>query len=579
MSFPQPPVQPQWASDTDDNVTEPTSEKTVGFAPTDLPRREYFNWVSKYNYLWVRWLDAVRLRWSDFGADHFVPASQTLPTFGATLVGTSGAATLYIQGRRVAGVSEAHTYPASRDTYVDLTRDGTWVYASVINGAAAPSLTAQSKRAFMVATDGSNRTAVTDFTDTEVPASQPWGFGRSRLATAAAAAIARIRIPYSSTQTYTLLWESGDSAGAGDVALRAYVRRSGAHRNVVLTHNARWETSDATWRSDSTEVLASKWILGGSSAGAGALELQQRTQARGDGTWDDTDSGTGWDEVGPNLQAGAMLGRNHLSTAVLRSIPRLKVPRTGAIRIPILSDDAATPQTIYLAADGVGDFGQGPCFELVSNAEWDEDNELWVPRNSALESKLQAFGDVGRRCYTAPAGSGSFADGGAVWELPEYVLALPACSGAGDLVTVPGFGSPNGTMCAQKSGTAGAGHLFPVNLPQGAVITGVNWVGKMYGSSGELRAALVRADKSAANGFYAQIGIAPGVVNAYDTFPSADDADFIAHPLSCNSTEELRTIDNTAYSYGVWFGAQNTGITMVISSVNITYSLPNPDAH
>ena len=65
MSIPRPVVYPQWAIDDvvdpisgQNNVTTPPSEKQLnGWDLKEFPPRQWFNWLGRYTYLWIQWLD------------------------------------------------------------------------------------------------------------------------------------------------------------------------------------------------------------------------------------------------------------------------------------------------------------------------------------------------------------------------------------------------------------------------------------------------------------------------------------------------------------------------------------------
>jgi len=92
----------------------------------------------------------------------------TAPGSGFSMTTPGGIA--YIKGRRVVkldGASDlAHTYTASKDTYVDISHMGTVNYLEVNNGAAAPSVTSNSLRLMKVVTNASQVTGVTDLRTT-----------------------------------------------------------------------------------------------------------------------------------------------------------------------------------------------------------------------------------------------------------------------------------------------------------------------------------------------------------------------------------------------------------------------------
>ena len=88
-----------------------------------------------------------------------------LPPTSATLISITTAGTAYISGTRVAKDATSNTYTASKDTYVDLSNNGTYTYAEVANGAAEPATTSNSIRLVKVVTNG---TAVTSVVDSRV---------------------------------------------------------------------------------------------------------------------------------------------------------------------------------------------------------------------------------------------------------------------------------------------------------------------------------------------------------------------------------------------------------------------------
>lgn len=102
------------------------------------------------------WADSL-LVMTDRMIDHVV-SGLVIPTSG-TLAATASAGVAYVLGRRVVKAAQAHTYTASKDTYVDL--DNTlYTYVAVTNGAGAPALTANAIRIAKVVTSASAVTSV-----------------------------------------------------------------------------------------------------------------------------------------------------------------------------------------------------------------------------------------------------------------------------------------------------------------------------------------------------------------------------------------------------------------------------------
>ena len=99
-------------------------------------------------------------RWNEAFND-FVYTGLTIPT-SASLSSTTTAGTGFIYGTRVLKDATAHTYTASKHTYVDLSNNGTYTYNEVAIGASEPSVTANSIRLARVSTDATTVLAVRD---------------------------------------------------------------------------------------------------------------------------------------------------------------------------------------------------------------------------------------------------------------------------------------------------------------------------------------------------------------------------------------------------------------------------------
>lgn len=85
----------------------------------------------------------------------YVVSGLVLPITSGSLAGTLSAGVAYVIGQRVVKGAQAHTYTASKDTYVDLNNVGLLTYSAVSNGAGAPALTSNSIRLGYVVTNGS----------------------------------------------------------------------------------------------------------------------------------------------------------------------------------------------------------------------------------------------------------------------------------------------------------------------------------------------------------------------------------------------------------------------------------------
>lgn len=85
-----------------------------------------------------------------------------LPPTSASLAATTTAGVAYINGNRVSKDATAHTYTASKWTFVDLSDQGTYTYDEEAIGTADPAITASSMRMARVSTDGTTVGAVRD---------------------------------------------------------------------------------------------------------------------------------------------------------------------------------------------------------------------------------------------------------------------------------------------------------------------------------------------------------------------------------------------------------------------------------
>ena len=91
-----------------------------------------------------------------------------LPPTSASLTSITTAGTAYIYGMRVVKDATSKDYTASKDTYVDLSNNGTYTYSEVALGAAAPVVATNSIRLAKVVTDATTVASVTDLRVTGV---------------------------------------------------------------------------------------------------------------------------------------------------------------------------------------------------------------------------------------------------------------------------------------------------------------------------------------------------------------------------------------------------------------------------
>ena len=99
-------------------------------------------------------------RWNEAFND-FIYSGLTVPT-SASLASTTASGVGYIQGVRVVKDATAHTYTASKHTFVDLSKTGTFTYSEVAIGAAEPVVASNSIRLGRVSTDSTTVNAFRD---------------------------------------------------------------------------------------------------------------------------------------------------------------------------------------------------------------------------------------------------------------------------------------------------------------------------------------------------------------------------------------------------------------------------------
>ncbi len=102
----------------------------------------------------------VRVYFNDAFND-FV-ASGLLPPTSDNLTTTTTIGISYINGYYVTKDATAHTFTASKWTYIDLSQTGVYTYVETVHGAAAPAITSNSMRLARVSTDGTKVLAIRD---------------------------------------------------------------------------------------------------------------------------------------------------------------------------------------------------------------------------------------------------------------------------------------------------------------------------------------------------------------------------------------------------------------------------------
>lgn len=471
MAQDRPTEFPEWASDPPagppTTITEPSEPtKQEGFQPGN-PRREYMNWLLNLAWQWLVWLDSVTLRVMNifFPDQAFAGSAGDLPGTGAGLGPIAAAdftARVIADGFMVGPVDGPEfTYAASKDTYWDLGRDGTWTAVVVNNGAGEPAVTALSTRCFKVVTDATDRTAVTDYRLTYPRIDRVFDFGQIRLGeyfrgSAANLNLARIFARYKGgTSTgYTLIAEFTNDSGSliGD---RMYVRHDGGQ--LLVVRGASYDDAANTWIKDAGASLATMESLGYRKE-YHEINWSVESSPLADASWYAASTAANGIikrfDIGAGVRAGGSLSNSdYEKSSVFRFIAQIF---GGGQREAAF--DALSLKVYALPDDTHGTEGAGNGGELVANASWDEDAEEWVKRDTAVSAaKLDLTGNAGLSLWghlsgdtwaDAEAGGdwtklfGVDLDGNMAGLAPQILCAAGKVitDGAGDFTSTNGFG-------------------------------------------------------------------------------------------------------------------------------------------
>jgi len=134
------------------SITLPTSGTLSTVAGTETLSNKTFT------QLYTADNTAKMLQPDDFISDTIVYG--LIPPVSGTLSSTHPDGVGYVAGVRVIIDPKPKTYTASRDTYVDVTPTGSYVYTAVTLGAAAPAITSPNMRICKVVTDGTTVSSV-----------------------------------------------------------------------------------------------------------------------------------------------------------------------------------------------------------------------------------------------------------------------------------------------------------------------------------------------------------------------------------------------------------------------------------
>lgn len=565
---------PEWASaPPPSSITSPTTpERQAGDQPAGAPvgagpRRQFHNWLFNLIYRWLLWLHQAIFRASDLMPNQaLLVGSAPVTGTGLTVLAGSFSGRVVADGYSVgpdAIAGPAHTYAATSDTYWDLGRDGAWHAVVVAALAAEPAVTANATRVYMVRTNATDRTAVTDrrVPRTRVKPHEIWVDAEDE-------ETARISTHYAGEGTavspgdhFTLLGEHvAFVAATGRNTVRLYQDVVG---NFVLTFGCYWDAINEEWHQSPAAAVARYYLRSNS--------IQTQAVDPGDlPTWTEAD----WIDSSLDVQTPLTL-LAHL----------FKQMDIGVARSRLMGFDAAEGGLeIYLSVSGTGGFG--PCLEFVRNAAWNEGAAQWQRVAAGIVTKLDLRPGAVRRLEHSAALAANFADSvnpGATWSFPlRYAVFQGACFQIG-----PGSGNgfnPTAGLIAPGS-TGGAATAFfsvadqadgfcPIDagdIPHGAIIASCDLVVLSPPGNGVLQAALVRIPSPWTSGGVVQ---ALKVSNTYDTIPEvAVTVQTVA--LTVDASEANRTVDRDAAAYGISVHKTHTDASVTLYEARIGYYVPN----
>lgn len=410
----EPSATPEWASDPPaappTTITEPLiATKEAGWQPGKL-RREYLNWWQNLVWQWIEWFAAKVFRYSMLGPDQAVPGFGSAPTVAASLISAAANFSAWVitgSGYSTGLVSSpAFVYTASKDTYWDLSRAGTWTGVVVNNGAGAPALTANSVRCFKVVTDGTGRTAVTDLRNTSLRLSQTLNFdaltlGDSLLASAANMALNRLTVRYArtvDTGAYTNVAHFVDTTGTHPIAVNLYIRHS--TRNLCLVKSATW--NGTLWTADDG---APTFVELGPQPNTYSIPSPGAGVTFSDSAWFAAETAGGVNKS-MTFNGRVIAGQDLTNSTHENKTPRFQaVAGDAASRTWMADFNALEIFGIPGAAIGTQSSGRGG--ELCSNCFYNNDTAVWTRSNSGSDCYKLDIAKFGLALYVHASGDAS----------------------------------------------------------------------------------------------------------------------------------------------------------------------------
>lgn len=426
MPTPRPAEHPRWATNPPGStITAPTTlQQQEGWQPAGSvtfpegkPVRQIQNWMDNLNGDWAAWFDQVTHRTSDLHPNHALPGGVA-PSLGAGLViaTDSFSARVYADGYAVSSglgslivpCGAQANYTASRDTYWDLSRDGVWTRVVVANGAGEPAVTANSTRVYMVVTNATDRTTLTDYRRARTRLSthdvvanvryaledtldNPGGSSDAERRTAKRTTT----VDSTSGATYELIEEELGNNSIDPI--RVYSRMVGGQLSKVIVIGARCTSTSGTvaWIAEST--IAYRWVIAGLAVEFAEISgLTADVTTFNDSVWS-TPTAANAARLRRNVSHGqrisidpSTVGTNANLTADLEHVRRDS--RYTLIDKEVLQAGTDTGQREYFTGNALGTSLVMRAFAY--NCRWDDNASGWA-RDAGGDAYLVLFGSSG----------------------------------------------------------------------------------------------------------------------------------------------------------------------------------------
>lgn len=580
----QPSEFPEWASaPPPDTITSPsTPTREAGYQPGP-PRRQYTNWLFELIYRWIMWFWQVTFRVQDFFVDQALLVG-TAPVTGTGLTVTAGSFSgrVYVDGYSIGPDpvdAPAHVYAANSDTYWDLDVDGAWTAAVVASGDPAPALTANSVRVYRVRTNGTDRTAIADYRRSRIKA-LPHEIG------VAGDEIdennSRILVRYNGDGTgafgsdphFTPLSESRPlETATGRAVVRIYASASG---RIYVVFDAVWSGDDLEWSADGSGAGYFRYILDGNTVTAQTVS--------GGGPWVESD----WVSADTQVSIDMVL-------ALLQPM-LLQMPVGGRQQVAMFDSTDGT-FGLYVSLDGTGSFG--PCLELVRNARWNSGLSRWERVASGDVTKLDIGGGIVggaggafvRRLVHDAGYAANFSDTinpASTWALPlKHLRFSGAAFQVNDGLSGSGF---DGAGNAARPGTVGGGARFHIatassvlawlelrrgDIPDGSILVSAEITISNPTGNGDTSVAVVRIPSPYDSGAAVEaLRLSTGSMDVVPQVSGGIPSGVQTVSITLDANEADRTIDRSAWVYGIHLEKTHTDAAVYVLEVALAYYDP-----